>query len=72
MEELADGPTARSVWRRSSACVNSGCVEYAFIGNGIGIRDSKQPNSPVLTFDRDEWIAFLAGVKQGECDFPSV
>lgn len=32
------------------------------------VRDSKDPNGPVLTFSRDEWLAFIGGVRAGEFD----
>lgn len=37
-------------------------------GDEIALRDSKLPDSPVLTYTRDEWRAFVAGVKDGEFD----
>ena len=63
-------PTARPMgsWRRSSFCGSSSCVEVAFISGEIGVRDSKDGDSPVLSFTRDEWTAFVAGVKNGEFD----
>lgn len=44
------------------------CVEVAFTPEAIGVRDSKNTNGPILTFTRDEWNAFVAGVKAGEFD----
>ncbi len=33
----------------------------------VGVRDGKTPDtSPVLVFDREEWLAFVAGIKAGE------
>ncbi|MEV6149784.1 DUF397 domain-containing protein [Nonomuraea sp. NPDC052129] len=32
------------------------------------MRDSKDPDGPVLSFTPDEWRAFTAGVKDGEFD----
>jgi hypothetical protein len=43
-------------------------VEVAMTDGGIAVRDSKRPDSPVLSYDRDEWIAFVEGVKAGEFD----
>ena len=36
-------------------------------GDEVKVRDSKLGNdSPVLTFTRDEWVAFLDGASKGE------
>ena len=46
------------------------CVEVAFgeDDESVNVRDSKNPEGPVLTFTPDEWDAFIKGVKQGEFD----
>ena len=49
-------------WRRASRCGNASCVEVAVLGGSYGLRDSKDPESPVLRFDRSGWQAFIAGV----------
>jgi hypothetical protein len=53
-------------WQRSSFCGSNACVEVAKLDGSYVLRDSKQPNGPVLTFDRAEWTAFVAGVNAGE------
>lgn len=55
-------------WRRSSLCANAGCVEVSSGTGAIRVRDSKRSDSPILTFDTDEWRVFVAGVKNGEFD----
>ena len=55
-------------WKKSSFCAESGCVEVALRADAIGVRDSKRNDSPVLSFTRDEWDAFVLGVKRGEFD----
>jgi hypothetical protein len=57
-----------SGWRRSSRCGSSSCVEVAIRGDAIAVRDSKRLDGPVLTYSREEWLAFVAGVKGGEFD----
>ena len=32
----------------------------------VGVRDSKDPDGPKLTFAPDEWAAFTTGIKTGE------
>ncbi len=57
-------------WRKS---VRSGpncdnCVEVAFVGGAVALRDSKDPDGPALVFTPGEWGAFTAGAKDGEFD----
>lgn len=58
------------VWVKSSlSFANGNSVEIADLGDGwTGVRDSKDPNSPVLRFTPDEWHAFIGGVRNGEFD----
>lgn len=54
-----------AVWRKSSRSNTQGgeCVEVADKLPGvIGVRDSKDPAGPVLTFDPTAWRAFLTGL----------
>lgn len=56
-------------WRKSSlsgSCDN--CVEVAFVGDAIAVRDSKDPSGPALVYTQAEWAAFLGGVLGGEFD----
>jgi hypothetical protein len=57
------------LWRKSSYSTNEGnCVELADTGDGVALRDSKDPSGPVLHFSRAELNAFLQGAKSGEFD----
>lgn len=59
-------------WVRSRACSSDGCVEVAHLaGGGVAIRDSKDERKPAHVFDREEWSAFITGVKNGEFDLPA-
>lgn len=56
-------------WRTSSRRqIENGCVQPAQVDEVMLVRDSKNPDGPVLTFTRDEWDAFVAGVRAGEFD----
>jgi Domain of unknown function (DUF397) len=59
-----------TTFRKSShsGAVNNNCVEVGFVTAEVLMRDSKDPNGPVLHFTPDEWRAFIAGVKDGEFD----
>ena len=62
---------AGAAWRKSARSGSNGCVEIAFLGGQIAVRDSKDRSGPVLTFAPTEWEAFLAGVRHGEFDAPA-
>jgi hypothetical protein len=55
-------------WVKSSLSFsNSNCVEVAALpGGGVAMRDSKDPDGPVLSFTAGEWAAFLGGAQAGE------
>lgn len=56
-------------WRKAERSVGNGhCVELAPIEGMIAMRDSKNPEGPVLIYTPDEWRAFLHGAKAGEFD----
>lgn len=60
---------ADAVWRRSDDRAEG--VEIAFLASGnIGLRDSRNPEGPVLIFTPGEWQAFVAGAKDGEFNRP--
>jgi len=57
-----------SVWRKSSTCANSECVEIAREQDMILLRDSKSPATPPFRFTSEEIRAFVEGAKAGEFD----
>ncbi len=61
---------SHAVWKKSvrSGGNSDNCVEVAFVDDAIAVRDSKNPSGPALVYTRDEWIAFIGGVKDGEFD----
>ncbi|MEU3455215.1 DUF397 domain-containing protein [Micromonospora sp. NPDC006766] len=55
----------RARWRKSTKSGNNGgnCVEVADNLPGVvGVRDSKDPTGPLLTFEPSTWRAFVAQV----------
>ncbi|WP_329148302.1 DUF397 domain-containing protein [Streptomyces sp. NBC_01456] len=58
---------AAAAWRKSSYTANAGnCVEVADGYPGVmPVRDSKDPEGPVLVFGAPLWLTFVEGVKRG-------
>jgi len=61
---------SQAVWRKSTRsgpnCDN--CVEVAFAGGAVAVRDSKHPTDAVLVFSLAQWHTFVGGTKGGEFD----
>ena len=58
-------------WRKSRRSnTTHGCVECAVADDAVAIRDSKDPDGPMLTFDHDTWRFFMEAVKSGDFDWP--
>jgi hypothetical protein len=63
-------PGSGSHWVKSSLSFSNGnCVEVANLSaGGVAVRNSRDPEGPVLRFTPDEWHAFLGGAQLGEFD----
>ncbi len=61
---------SRAQWTKStrSGPDSDNCVEVAFVGEAIAVRDSRNPAGPALIFTAAEWDAFVGGAKDGEFD----
>ncbi|WIM99231.1 DUF397 domain-containing protein [Actinoplanes oblitus] len=58
-----------ATWRRSTRSYSDNCVEVADLPDGgRAVRDSKNPDGPILFFTPSEWAAFVGGAKDGEFD----
>ncbi|MEU4158671.1 DUF397 domain-containing protein [Actinoplanes sp. NPDC026670] len=60
--------TTAPQWRTSSKCSNGTCVEVAFVGDTVLVRNSQRPTGPEISYTTQEWEDFLAGAKNGEFD----
>ena len=67
---MPSGSTLRDLaWRKAQRSVNNGaCLELAPMAGMIAVRDSKDPDGPVLMYSKAELAAFLDGAKKGEFD----
>ena len=56
-----------AAWRKSSYSGDNGgnCVEVGAAGLAVAVRDSKDPDGPLLAFARDTWTAFAEQLKAG-------
>lgn len=54
-----------SMWRKSSYSMGNGgnCVEVADGERVTHVRDSKDLDGPVLTFDREPWLLFVTALR---------
>ena len=60
--------SSRLNWRKASysGTNGGGCVEVACdLPGTVAIRDSKDPDGPVLTIEPADWRHFIADVKAG-------
>jgi hypothetical protein len=55
-------------WRISSLCDSGACVGVYRHGEFIIVGNSSDPGASVSQFTKQEWGAFIAGVKLGEFD----
>jgi hypothetical protein len=69
-DPLLDRVPAGVAWRKSAYSGAQGnCMELGRLRDGgIGVRNSRFPDGPVLVYTRAEIAAFLAGAKDGEFD----
>lgn len=63
-----DFDLTRAVWQRAAGDTSDSAVEVAFVDDLIGMRNSAEPDGPVLVFTQAEWDAFVAGAQDGEFD----
>jgi hypothetical protein len=58
-----------TAWIKATASSGGGdCVEMRRHGDAVEVRDSKNPDGPVLRFTHTEFAAWLDGAKQSEFD----
>jgi hypothetical protein len=58
-------------WRKSRFSGMTNCVEVATTPSIVALRDSKDPESPVLRYPVSRWTDFLEAAKSGTFDYPA-
>ncbi|MDG4756426.1 DUF397 domain-containing protein [Micromonospora sp. WMMD710] len=54
-------------WKKSTRSNGGGdCVEVATPLQVVMVRDSKDRQGPVLSFNADQWTGFVQGIKGGK------
>jgi hypothetical protein len=56
-------------WRKAKRSMNNGnCAEVATTKGIVAVRDSKDPQGPVLRYPASSWGSFLAAARMGSFD----
>jgi hypothetical protein len=69
LEETLQASQSTTTWVKSGRCDTNACVEAALVADGVQIRNSGNTDGPVVTFSKQEWVAFVGGVRDGDFDF---
>lgn len=65
----ANGNCVQRFRKSSYSADTANCVEQGTCRcDGVPIRDSKDPDGPVLVFTDEAWAGFLTAIKQGQFD----
>jgi hypothetical protein len=66
---LSQAERAALAWLKARSSSHNGqCVEVAAAIGKIAIRDSKDPDGPILVYTPTEFKVFLNGARNGEFD----
>lgn len=61
---MGNAARGMTVWRKSGRCDSHQCAEVAKGDGRAAIRNNTKPDVH-LTFARDDWNSFVAGVRSG-------
>lgn len=60
---------ASLVWVKARSSTSYGqCIQVASATAGVAMRDSKDPDGPILLYTRTEFKTFLDGARNGDFD----
>ena len=65
---LSEAERSALFWLKAQASGATGCVEIASTVDKIAMRDSKDPDGPILVYTPTEFSAFLKGARNREFD----
>jgi hypothetical protein len=66
---LLGSESERLNWRKARRSMNNGnCAEVAAVPGVVAMRDSKDPQGPVLLYPVSSWTSFLAVARNGRFD----
>ena len=57
------GCTTIAFVESSESATEGNCVVAGWDGDGVRLRDSRDPSGPFLRFTEKEWVAFADGVR---------
>lgn len=63
---MGDKAAGEPAWHLSKSCDGGNCVEIGTRGESVLIRSSAAEDRRYIALSRDEWLAFVAGVKDGD------
>ena len=66
--QVADLDESCITWHKSAASNSGGCVEMAIAGGSVLIRDSQNPDAPVLRVSAAAWPVFLTSAREETFD----
>lgn len=61
-------PAGELTWHVGRLCESGACIEVAALGETVMMRSSVDADGRSLSVSRNEWQAFLDGVKDGRFD----
>ena len=70
MTRFLNGSNTMS-WKKSTRSGANGCVEVNLALPQVGVRDSKDPASPVISFAPESRRALVEHVRAGRFDLPA-
>jgi Domain of unknown function (DUF397) len=66
---LSYGELGHLNWRKAIRSMNNGaCAEVASVPGIVAVRDSKDPEGPVVCYPATSWRSFLAAARRGNFD----